>query len=59
MWKIGPEWAAQQAKFANARLQNTGVLSAWDKFMAVPSAAVAERSGAANPLGSGDVAGLQ
>src|SRR6185312_9816655 len=28
MWKIGPEWAAQHAKFASARLQNTGVFSA-------------------------------
>ena len=40
MWKIGPECAAQQAKLASARLQNTGVFSACARFMSARAAAV-------------------
>ena len=42
MWKIGPEWAAQQAKFASARLQNTGVFNACPMVMPTGAAPVVD-----------------
>ena len=42
MWKIGPEWAAQHAKFASARLQNAGVFSACFKVIPACVAPVAD-----------------
>src|SRR5580704_12407510 len=45
MWKIGPECAAQHAKFAIARLQNTGVFSACRTV--IPAVAAPATGGAA------------
>jgi hypothetical protein len=38
MWKIGPEWAAQQAKYASAMAANWGVRRACQTVSSRPSA---------------------
>src|SRR4051794_28201415 len=54
MWKIGPECAAQQAKLASARLQNTGVFSAPARSMVAAGALAVRRGGAgAGSAGAG------
>ena len=42
MWKTGPEWAAQQAKYVRAMAANCGVRSACAAVMSWPSAPAAE-----------------
>jgi hypothetical protein len=49
MWKIGPEWAAQQAKCAPARMMNCGVRNA--------CATVHCPSGASSPFAAAGVEG--
>ena len=38
MWKIGPEWAAQHAKYVSAMAANWGVRSACAAVSSLPSA---------------------
>src|SRR3954469_22823022 len=42
MWKSGPEWAAQQAKLASDRIQNTGVFSACPSVMSARTTPLAD-----------------
>src|SRR5579872_297749 len=44
MWKIGPEWAAQQAKLASDRIQKTDVFSACASVMSAGLDAAADEA---------------
>ena len=52
MWKIGPEWAAQHAKYVSAMAANWGVRSACAAVSSLPSAP-AVGSGRAAVAGAG------
>src|SRR6266851_2950235 len=54
MWKIGPEWAAQQAKYASAMAANWGVRRACPTVSSRPSAPRIPGAPAATVLGGGD-----
>src|SRR3954471_21623946 len=55
MWKSGPEWAAQQAKLASDRIQNTGVFSACPSVMSARMTPLADVLAVAvsSPAGAG------
>ena len=53
MWKSGPEWAAQQAKLASDRIQNTGVFSACPSVMSARTTPLADVLAAGGVIGRG------
>ena len=59
MWKIGPEWAAQHAKFASDRIQNTGVFSACANVMSAADDASGGRDSGGPAIGRGSWAKQQ